>query len=71
MDAALNHPDMIAAANIYLDAWEHNIRAQKFYSRSGFDVIGAHVFEVESAAETRNSSSCKSLGDFERFADIT
>jgi ribosomal protein S18 acetylase RimI-like enzyme len=50
MEAALAHPRLEAAANIYLDVWEHNHRAQVFYRRYGFAVIGAHSLAVASGA---------------------
>jgi len=52
MAAALAHPDMQRAERIYLDVWEHNPGAQRFYARYGFETIGAHAFSVESGAET-------------------
>jgi diamine N-acetyltransferase len=48
MDAALAHPRLTAAARIYLDVWERNQRAQAFYRRYGFMVIGAQGFAVAS-----------------------
>ena len=52
MRAALAHPQMQAAPGIYLDVWEHNHGAQRFYRRHGFEVIGTRRFEVASGAET-------------------
>lgn len=52
MEAALNHPRMKSAPRIFLDVWEHNHGAQRFYQRYGFQVIGERKFEVESGAET-------------------
>jgi diamine N-acetyltransferase len=52
MQAALAHPQLQAAPAIYLDVWEHNQGAQRFYARHGFGVIGTCQFEVESDAET-------------------
>jgi len=43
---------MEGTANIYLDVWEHNHGAQRFYRRYGFEVVGARSFEVESGAPT-------------------
>ena len=31
---------------VWLGVWEHNPRAQAFYRKSGFDVVGDHVFMV-------------------------
>jgi len=52
MEAALRHPRMSGARSIYLDVWEHNLGAQRFYRRYGFKVIGTRAFEVESGAAT-------------------
>jgi ribosomal protein S18 acetylase RimI-like enzyme len=52
LDAALDHPQLKAAGNIHLDVWEQNHGAQRLYRRYGFDVIGAHGFDVESGAPT-------------------
>lgn len=52
MDAALCHPRLKDAANIYLDVWEYNDGAQRFYKRYGFEVIGTRTFEVASGAAT-------------------
>jgi ribosomal protein S18 acetylase RimI-like enzyme len=52
MEAALAHPRLRGAENIYLDVWEYNQGAQRFYQRYGFEVIGARIFDVESGAET-------------------
>ena len=40
------------AARIFLDVWEHNPGAQRFYERYGFVVIGARSFAVAAGAET-------------------
>ncbi len=37
---------------IYLGVWEHNYRAQKFYSKFGFEVFGQHPFPIESTPQT-------------------
>jgi ribosomal protein S18 acetylase RimI-like enzyme len=42
LDAALDHPKLRAAANIYLDVWEQNLGARRLYERYGFAIIGAH-----------------------------
>jgi ribosomal protein S18 acetylase RimI-like enzyme len=52
MHAALSHPRLMDARNIYLNVWINNNGAQRFYRRLGFEVIGTRVFEVESGAET-------------------
>jgi ribosomal protein S18 acetylase RimI-like enzyme len=52
MDAAFDHPQLKGARNVYLDVWERNQDAQRFYRRYGFEVIGARRFEVASGAPT-------------------
>ena len=52
MDAAFTHPQLRAAPNVYLDVWEHNHGARRFYERYGFRVIGARRFAVESRTPT-------------------
>jgi diamine N-acetyltransferase len=52
MDAALGHPELRCARDVYLDVWERNHGALRFYSGYGFEVIGAHRFDVASGAAT-------------------
>jgi ribosomal protein S18 acetylase RimI-like enzyme len=52
MDKALADPYLKRAKNVYLDVWEHNLGAQKFYRNYGFEVIGKRKFDVPSGAET-------------------
>ncbi len=37
---------------IFLGVWEHNYRAQKFYSNYGFEVFGQHPFPIETTPQT-------------------
>ncbi len=37
---------------VFLDVWEHNPGAIRFYQRFGFEVIGTQKFKVASGAET-------------------
>lgn len=37
---------------VFLDVWEHNSGAIRFYQRFGFAVVGRQKFEVTSGAET-------------------
>jgi ribosomal protein S18 acetylase RimI-like enzyme len=37
---------------VFLDVWEHNPGAIRFYQRFGFEVVGRQKFEVTSGAET-------------------
>lgn len=55
LDAALDHPRLKGAANVFLDVWEGNDGARRLYERFGFAVVGAHSFAVASgAAATRD-----------------
>jgi ribosomal protein S18 acetylase RimI-like enzyme len=45
--AALAHPRLADADNIYLDVWEQNFGAQKLYKLYGFEVIGKNPFIVD------------------------
>jgi GNAT superfamily N-acetyltransferase len=42
LQAALAHARIGAARSLYLDVWERNADARRFYERHGFRVIGAH-----------------------------
>ena len=48
MDAALALPRVRSAANFFLDVWNENARALKFYTRQGFEVIGECEVVVDS-----------------------
>lgn len=37
---------------MWLGVWEHNFRAQKFYEKLGFRLVGSHVFQLGSDAQT-------------------
>ena len=37
---------------IWLGVWEYNPRAQKFYEKNGFTVMGSHTFQLGSDAQT-------------------
>jgi diamine N-acetyltransferase len=50
LDAALHHPHLKVAANVFLDVWEQNDGARRLYERYGFAVVGAHAFAVASGA---------------------
>jgi ribosomal protein S18 acetylase RimI-like enzyme len=46
----LDHCVTSAAASgrraLWLGVWEHNLRAQAFYLRNGFEEVGSHLFRV-------------------------
>lgn len=48
LDAALAHPQMQNAREIYLDVWERNHGAIRLYERFGFRVVGRREFAVAS-----------------------
>ena len=48
MDAALELPRMRSARNLYLDVWNENSRALRFYTRYGFHEAGACDVVVDS-----------------------
>jgi diamine N-acetyltransferase len=50
MNAALEHPMLKEAEYIYLDAWEHNHGAQRFYERFRFKKIDQQRFVLPSGA---------------------
>jgi len=52
MDAALEEMRQRSAENVYLDVWEHNDAAMRFYERYGFEIVGSHRIAVESGAKT-------------------
>lgn len=37
---------------LWLGVWEHNLRAQAFYRKWGFEQVGAHIFQLGSDAQT-------------------
>jgi ribosomal protein S18 acetylase RimI-like enzyme len=49
MRSALSHPRMPSASPLYLEVWEHNHGAQRFYARFGFKVVGTRRFSVDSS----------------------
>lgn len=55
LDAALAHPCLKEARNVFLDVWDRNDGARRLYERYEFAVVGAHTFAVASgAAATRD-----------------
>ncbi len=37
---------------MWLGVWEYNPRAQRFYEKNGFHIVGSHVFQLGSDAQT-------------------
>ena len=52
LQTALEQPALRAAGRVFLDVWEHNHGARRFYERFGFQVIGAQPFLVQSGSPT-------------------
>jgi ribosomal protein S18 acetylase RimI-like enzyme len=52
MQAALANSKMQRARKIYLDVWEENPGAIRFYERYGFSIVGRRKFEVASGSKT-------------------
>lgn len=46
MRATLEMARLLAHDTVYLGVWEHNHRANKFYTKWGFSHIGEHIFAV-------------------------
>lgn len=51
MEAALEHPLLKDAGYVYLEVWEYNLGAQRFYRRYGFEVVDQRRFIFPSGAE--------------------
>jgi ribosomal protein S18 acetylase RimI-like enzyme len=52
MEAALDLEVLRAAPRIWLDVWEANLGAIRFYQRFGFRIVDTRTFNVASGAET-------------------
>lgn len=52
MRAALDLSEAKASPHVFLDVWDQNHGARRFYERFGFVVIGARAFTLDSGAET-------------------
>lgn len=51
MQASFDEARSLGHRAIYLGVWEHNHRAQSFYFRWNFRVIGNHIFQMGSDAQ--------------------
>ncbi|GHA10012.1 hypothetical protein GCM10007989_00150 [Devosia pacifica] len=52
MEHAISRLELADAKAIYLDVWEDNLAAQRFYARFGFSPIGKREFRVASGKVT-------------------
>ncbi len=46
MQACMDEARNLGHRSIYLGVWEHNHRAQSFYFRWNFRVVGSHIFQM-------------------------
>ncbi|MBL8188837.1 MAG: GNAT family N-acetyltransferase [Acidobacteria bacterium] len=46
MQACMEEARNLGHRSIYLGVWEHNHRAQSFYFRWNFRVVGSHIFQM-------------------------
>ncbi len=51
MQASLDEARSLGHRAIYLGVWEHNHRAQSFYFRWNFRVVGSHIFQMGTDAQ--------------------
>jgi len=52
MDACLERARAEGCDVMWLGVWEYNPRAQRFYEKNGFRVVGSHVFVLGKDAQT-------------------
>lgn len=51
MEACLEEAARAGCRGVYLGVWEHNPRAQRFYRKFGFEVVGEHGFQMGHEAQ--------------------
>ncbi len=52
MDACLDRARAEGRDVMWLGVWEYNPRAQRFYEKNGFSVVGRHVFQLGEDPQT-------------------
>lgn len=52
MDACFERAKLDRRDVMWLGVWEHNPRAQRFYEKNGFRVVGSHVFQLGKDPQT-------------------
>lgn len=52
MDACFERAKAEDSDVMWLGVWEYNPRAQRFYEKNGFRVVGSHVFQLGDDAQT-------------------
>ncbi len=51
MQACFDHAERSGHQTIFLGVWENNPRAIAFYRKWGFEIVGAHVFQMGNEAQ--------------------
>ena len=52
MDACVERARAENCDVMWLGVWEYNPRAQRFYEKNGFRIVGSHVFQLGEDAQT-------------------
>lgn len=51
LDRCIAEAIRLGKRTLWLGVWEHNLRAQAFYIRNGFEEVGSHQFKVGNAED--------------------
>lgn len=52
LDEGVSRARAAGAATLWLGVWEHNVKAQRFYQREGFQRVGEHAFVLGRDVQT-------------------
>jgi diamine N-acetyltransferase len=52
MQACLDEAGRAGCRGVFLGVWEHNPRAQAFYRKWGFEIVGSHLFQMGDDPQT-------------------
>ena len=52
MQACLDEAARTGHCGVFLGVWEHNPRAQAFYRKWGFEIVGSHIFQMGDDPQT-------------------
>jgi len=52
LDTAVSCARRQGLSYVWLGVWEHNLRAQSFYSKNGFEPFGKHIFHLGNDPQT-------------------
>lgn len=58
MDACFERADSEGHDVMWLGVWEYNPRAQRFYEKNGFRVVGKHIFQLGTDPQTDLLMQC-------------